>query len=111
MRAGGGFVAIHNAFGTLYNWPYYEGLIGGTNFYDHLPAREGDVVIVNRKDVSTSGLPSRFRFHDEWYRPCAVSEQSPFGSGRRKVHGTCGGRANIDGGRSEDGRTRCHIAQ
>jgi type 1 glutamine amidotransferase len=67
MRAGGGFVAVHNAFGTNYNWPYYEGLIGGTNFYDHLPAREGDVVIVNDKDVSTRELPKRWRFRDEWY--------------------------------------------
>lgn len=67
MRAGGGFVAIHNAFGTLYNWPYYEGLIGGTNFYSHLPARQGDVVIVDREDSSTKDLPPRFRFHDEWY--------------------------------------------
>jgi hypothetical protein len=35
MRAGGGFVGIHNAFGTEYNWPWYEGLLGDTNFYDH----------------------------------------------------------------------------
>jgi len=67
MRAGGGFVAIHNAFGTLYNWPYYEGLLGGANFYDHLPAREGDVVIVDNKDASTKDLPKRFPFRDEWY--------------------------------------------
>ncbi|PZU09544.1 ThuA domain-containing protein [Sphingomonas sp.] len=67
MRAGGGFVAIHNAFGTMYNWPYYEGLIGGTNFYDHGPAREGDVVVIDRKDESTRALPPRFHFHDEWY--------------------------------------------
>ncbi len=67
MRAGGGFVAIHNAFGTLYNWPYYEGLLGGANFYSHEPARDGDVVIVDDKDASTKDLPKRFRFHDEWY--------------------------------------------
>ena len=67
MRAGGGFVAIHNAFGTLYNWPYYEGLLGGANFYDHGPARDGDVVIVDAKDSSTEGLPPRFRMRDEWY--------------------------------------------
>ena len=67
MRAGGGFVAIHNAFGTLYNWPYYEGLLGGANFYDHGPARDGDVVIVDGKDSSTKGLPPRWRFRDEWY--------------------------------------------
>jgi type 1 glutamine amidotransferase len=67
MRAGGGFVAIHNAFGTLYNWPWYEGLIGGTNYYDHGPNRTGDVVIVDRKDTSTRALPPRFGFKDEWY--------------------------------------------
>jgi len=67
MRAGGGFVAIHNAFGTLYNWPYYEGLLGGANFYDHAPARTGDVVVVDRQDESTRTLPARFHFHDEWY--------------------------------------------
>lgn len=67
LRAGGGFVAIHNAFGTLYNWPYYEGLLGGANFYDHGPLREGDVVVTNSGDVSTKDLPKRWRFRDEWY--------------------------------------------
>ncbi|HUO22967.1 MAG TPA: ThuA domain-containing protein [Caulobacteraceae bacterium] len=67
MRAGGGFVAIHNAFGTLYNWPYYEGLLGGANFYDHGQERTGDVVIVDDKDVSTKGIGARFHFKDEWY--------------------------------------------
>lgn len=67
MRAGGGFVAIHNAFGTLYNWPYYEGMLGGANFYSHDPHRNGEVVIVNDQDSSTQGLPKRFAFKDEWY--------------------------------------------
>jgi type 1 glutamine amidotransferase len=67
MRAGGGFVGVHNAFGTLYNWPYYEGLLGGANFYDHGAERTGEVVIVDRKDASTRGLPARFTFKDEWY--------------------------------------------
>jgi len=67
MRAGGGFVGIHNAFGTHYNWPYYEGLLGNANFYDHGPERSGDVVIVDDADVSTRDLPKRWRFTDEWY--------------------------------------------
>jgi hypothetical protein len=67
MRAGGGFVAIHNAFGTLYNWPWYEGLLGNANFYDHGPARDGDVVTLETRDASTAALPPRWRFHDEWY--------------------------------------------
>jgi uncharacterized protein len=67
LRAGGGFVGIHNAFGTHYNWSYYEGLLGNANFYDHGPEREGDVVVVDDKDTSTHALPKRWRFKDEWY--------------------------------------------
>jgi len=67
MRRGGGFVGVHNAFGTHYNWPYYEGLLGGANFFDHEPHRVGDVVLVDTADVSTRGLPERFTFKDEWY--------------------------------------------
>ncbi len=67
MRRGGGFVAVHNAFGTLYNWPYYEGLLGNANYFDHGPNRTGDVVIVDNKDASTKGLPARWKFKDEWY--------------------------------------------
>ena len=67
LRAGGGFVGIHNAFGTMYNWPYYEGLLGGANYYDHGPFRSGDVVVVDRNDASTKSLPQRWHFVDEWY--------------------------------------------
>jgi type 1 glutamine amidotransferase len=67
MRGGGGFVGIHNAFGTEYNWPYYEGLLGGANYYDHGPLQAGTVRTIDRHDVSTKGLPSTWNFTDEWY--------------------------------------------
>ena len=67
IRGGGGFVGIHNAFGTEYNWPWYEGLLGGTNFYDHGPNQPGVVQTVSRRDASTAGLPARWDFADEWY--------------------------------------------
>ena len=67
MRRGGGFVGVHNAFGTEYNWPYYEGLLGGANFYDHGPHREGVVVLESTDDASTRELPAEFEFTDEWY--------------------------------------------
>ncbi len=68
MRRGGGFVGVHNAFGTNYNWPYFEGLLGGANYFDHPGGnREGDVVLQNTTDASTKGLPTRFHFKDEWY--------------------------------------------
>jgi hypothetical protein len=67
IRGGGGFVGIHNAFGTEYNWPWYEGLLGGANYYDHGPAQAGVVQTVDRNDVSTKDLPNRWAFTDEWY--------------------------------------------
>lgn len=67
MQGGGGFVAIHSAFASLYSWPYYQGLLGNAIFYSHDPVREGDVVMVNSTDASTQGLPKRWRFVDEWY--------------------------------------------
>jgi uncharacterized protein len=65
IRAGGGFVGIHNAFGTEYNWPWYEGLLGNANYYDHGANQNGTVNIV-ANDSSTAGIGS-FGFRDEWY--------------------------------------------
>jgi type 1 glutamine amidotransferase len=65
IRAGGGFVGIHNAFGTEYNWPWYEGLLGNANYYDHGANQNGTVNIV-ANDSSTAGVGS-FPFRDEWY--------------------------------------------
>jgi len=67
LRAGGGFVAIHNTLGTEYNWPYFQGLLGGANFYDHGPHRDGVVQTVDRRDASTRGLPAEWPTRDEFY--------------------------------------------
>ena len=65
IRSGGGFVGIHNALGTEYNWPWYEGLLGNTNYYNHGQFQDGIVKII-AQDSSTSGL-GNFAFRDEWY--------------------------------------------
>jgi type 1 glutamine amidotransferase len=67
IRGGGGFVGIHNAFGAEYHWPYYEGLLGGANFYNHERNREGTVETINNRDVSTSFMTPTWGFTDEWY--------------------------------------------
>lgn len=78
MRAGGGFVSIHNTLGSEYSWPYFQGLLGGTNFYDHGPHRDGVVQIVDSRDASTAGLPQEWAHKDEFYNlepfPSAVRE-------------------------------------
>jgi type 1 glutamine amidotransferase len=67
IEGGGGFVGIHNAHGTEYGWPWYEGLLGNSNYYNHGANQDGDVVIVNDRDASTKDLPQRWGFRDEWY--------------------------------------------
>jgi type 1 glutamine amidotransferase len=67
IEGGGGFVGIHNAFGTEYGWPWYEGLLGNANYYSHGSFQPGDVVVVNDRDASTEALPERWGFEDEWY--------------------------------------------
>jgi len=67
IRSGGGFIAIHNAFGTEYGWSYYEGLLGNANYYDHGKAQNGTVVLQS-PDPITAGLPRSFTLYgDEWY--------------------------------------------
>jgi type 1 glutamine amidotransferase len=67
IQGGGGFVGIHNAFGTEYDWRWYEGLLGNANYYNHGANQDGEVVIVNDRDESTKNLPERWAFRDEWY--------------------------------------------
>jgi type 1 glutamine amidotransferase len=78
IRGGGGFVGIHNAFGTEYNWEWYEGLIGGANYYDHGANQVATVKTVNRRDVSTAGLPETWTFTDEWYNLVPFPSQVRF---------------------------------
>ena len=66
IRAGGGFVAFHNAFGTEYNWPWYEGLLGNGNYYNHAGNRNGTVTLA-AADQSTKDTGGNFTFQDEWY--------------------------------------------
>jgi hypothetical protein len=62
----GNRVLIYTAFGTEYNWPWYEGLLGDTSFYVHGEHRNGTVKIV-APDPSTDALPKTWPFRDEWY--------------------------------------------
>jgi len=67
IEGGGGFVGMHNAFGTNFNWSWYEGLLGGAQLYDH-PAFQAARIIVNSKnDVSTSHLTGDISWSDEFY--------------------------------------------
>jgi len=67
VEGGGGFVGIHNAFGTNFNWTWYEGLLGGAQLFDHPRYQPGEVVAHSATDVSTSHIKGGQVWTDEFY--------------------------------------------
>lgn len=69
IQAGGGFVGIHAAADTEYDWPWYGKLVGGYfNGHPNDPnVREAAIDIVDHKHASTKHLPERWLREDEWY--------------------------------------------
>ncbi len=66
IRAGGGFVGIHSASGSMRNWPWFWSLLGG-KFSRHAKMQTFTVRVKDRKDVSTAHWPETFEWTDEFY--------------------------------------------
>ncbi|WP_063784115.1 ThuA domain-containing protein [Streptomyces sp. SBT349] len=66
VAAGGGYVGVHAAADTEYDWPWYGGLVGAW-FASHPATQEATVVVEDRSSASTSHLPERWTRTDEWY--------------------------------------------
>jgi type 1 glutamine amidotransferase len=78
IRGGGGFVGIHSASDTEYDWPWYGRLVGAY-FASHPEGTPTATVrIVDAGHRSTSGLPAAWTRTDEWYN----FRSSPGGSVR-----------------------------
>ncbi|MCI3271542.1 ThuA domain-containing protein [Streptomyces cylindrosporus] len=66
MAAGGGFVGVHAAACTEYEWPYYGELLGA-RFARHPEYQPGKAVIEDHTHPATRHLPAVWEFTDEWY--------------------------------------------
>jgi type 1 glutamine amidotransferase len=66
IRADHGFVGIHSATDTEYDWPWYGALVGAY-FREHPTPQAADVVIEDDASPATAGLPSPWHRSDEWY--------------------------------------------
>ncbi|MEV6738349.1 ThuA domain-containing protein [Streptomyces sp. NPDC051104] len=63
---GGGFVGVHAAACTEYDWPYYGEVLGA--WFDRHPAYQpGKAVVEDRGHPATRHLPAVWEFTDEWY--------------------------------------------
>ena len=66
IRSGGGFVGIHAATDTEYDWPWYGGLVG-TYFRKHPVIQSATLNVVDPSHESTRHLPIKWKRTDEWY--------------------------------------------
>ncbi|MFC8240311.1 ThuA domain-containing protein [Streptomyces chartreusis] len=66
VEAGGGFVGVHAAACTEYEWPYYGELLGA-RFDRHPELQPGRAIVEDREHPATRHLPAVWDFVDEWY--------------------------------------------
>ena len=66
IRSGGGFVGIHSAADTEYDWAWYGDLVGA--YFDSHPAiQQGEIHVADRVHPATEHLSARWQRRDEWY--------------------------------------------
>jgi len=67
IRAGGGYIGIHSASDTEYNWPWYGQLVGA--YFKSHPStlQQASITVEDAQHVSTSALPHTWERTDEWY--------------------------------------------
>lgn len=66
VAGGGGYVGVHAASDTEYDWPWYGGLVGAY-FASHPATQQATIKVEDRASPSTSHLPQRWTRTDEWY--------------------------------------------
>lgn len=66
VAGGRGFVGIHSASDTLYDWPDYGRLVGAY-FKEHPWTQQATVVVENQGHPAATGLGERFSLLEEFY--------------------------------------------
>ena len=63
---GGGYVGIHSAADTEYDWPFYGNLVGAY-FKQHPAQQNATIKVADKVHPATKHLPDRWNRFDEWY--------------------------------------------
>ena len=66
VSSGKGFIGIHSATDTLYEWPEYGRLVGAY-FREHPWTQSATVLVADQGHPATVGLGDRFTILDEFY--------------------------------------------
>lgn len=66
IRSGGGFVGVHAATDTEFDWPWYGKLVGAY-FVNHPAQQFANLEVIDAKTIATAYLPEVWNRKDEWY--------------------------------------------
>ncbi|WP_328343937.1 ThuA domain-containing protein [Micromonospora sp. NBC_00421] len=66
IGAGGGYVGVHSAADTEYDWPFYGNLVGAW-FASHPAIQQATVRVEDRAHAATAHLGPTWQRTDEWY--------------------------------------------
>ncbi len=66
IKHGGGFVGVHGATDTEYEWNFYGRLVGAY-FKSHPDIQPATLKIVNPTHLATKDLPTEWKRTDEWF--------------------------------------------
>ena len=73
VEGGGGYVGVHSAADTEYDWPWYGRLVGAY-FESHPEIQEATVEVARGNAAATRDLPSPWVRADEWYNYRALPQ-------------------------------------
>lgn len=69
MQAGGGWMGVHAAADTEYDWPWYNELVGA--YFDGHPnnpnVRDATIIVEDHEHGATAHLGENWKRSDEWY--------------------------------------------
>src|SRR5271166_5596263 len=109
IRSGGGFVGIHSASDTEYQWAWYGRLVGAY-FASHPEIQRATVRIEDAVHPSTKSLPAVWERTDEWYNfrsnprgavhVLATLDETTYSGGKMGADHPIAWCQVIDGGRS-----------
>lgn len=108
IKGGGGYVGVHAATDTEYDWPWY-GKLAGAWFANHPHQQLANLNVVDRSTIATSHLPEVWRRKDEWYNFKNISkdikvlmtiDESSYEGGKNPALHPMSWYHDFDGGRS-----------
>ncbi|HMP99668.1 MAG TPA: ThuA domain-containing protein [Cyclobacteriaceae bacterium] len=107
IQSGGGFVGVHAATDTEYNWPWYGKMVGAY-FLDHPEIQEARLFRAAKHELNEV-LPEEWTRTDEWYNFKDINpdinvllyiDESSYNGGKNGAYHPISWWHNYDGGRA-----------